>query len=76
MAGIVHEVENHRLVEQAEQEAAEAARELVEIAHLRRGQIVVIGCSTSEVVGHQVGGWSTPEVATVYWDSWRKRKSR
>ena len=63
MAGIVHEVENHRLVEQAEQEAAEAARELAEIAHLRRGQIVVIGCSTSEVVGHQVGSWSTPEVA-------------
>ena len=56
MAGIVHEVENHRLVEQAEQEAAEAARELAEIAHLRRGQIVVIGCSTSEVVGHQVCG--------------------
>ena len=51
------------LVEQAEQEAAEAARELAEIAHLRRGQIVVIGCSTSEVVGHQVGSWSTPEVA-------------
>lgn len=63
MAGIVHEVENHRLVEQAEQEAAEAACELAEIAHLRRGQIVVIGCSTSEVVGHQVGSWSTPEVA-------------
>ena len=63
MAGIVHEVENHRLVEQAEQEAAEAARELAEIAHLRRGQIVVIGCSTSEVVGHQVGSWSTPEAA-------------
>ena len=63
MAGIVQEVENHRLVEQAEQEAAEAARELAEIAHLRRGQIVVIGCSTSEVVGHQVGSWSTPEVA-------------
>ena len=61
MAGIVHEVENHRLVEQAEQEAAEAARELAEIAHLRRGQIVVIGCSTSEVVGHQVGSWSTPD---------------
>ena len=56
MAGIVHEVENHRLVEQA-------VRELAEIAHLRRGQIVVIGCSTSEVVGHQVGSWSTPEVA-------------
>ena len=63
MAGIVHEVENHRLVEQAEQEAAECARQLAEAAHLRRGQIVVVGCSTSEVVGHQVGSWSTPEVA-------------
>ena len=47
MAGIVHEVENHRLVEQAEQEAAECARQLAEAAHLRRGQIVVVGCSTS-----------------------------
>ena len=63
MAGIVHEVENHRLVEQAEQEAAECARQLAEAAHLRCGQIVVVGCSTSEVVGHQVGSWSTPEVA-------------
>ena len=43
---------------------------------IKSGQIVVIGCSTSEVVGHQVGSWSTPEVATVYWDSWRKRESR
>ena len=63
MAGVVHEVENHRLVEQVEQEAACAARELAESAHLSRGQIVVVGCSTSEVVGHQVGSWSTPEVA-------------
>ena len=63
MAGVVHEVENHQLVEQVEQEAARAAQELVQAAHLRRGQIVVVGCSTSEVVGHQVGSWSTPEVA-------------
>ena len=33
MAGIVHEVENHRLVEQAEQEAAEAIRILTENKH-------------------------------------------
>ena len=60
MAGTVHSLENPQLVEQ---EAAQAARQLAEAAHLRRGQIVVIGCSTSEVVGHQVGSWSTPEVA-------------
>ena len=63
MAGTVHTLENHQLVEQVERESAQAARQLAEAAHLRRGQIVVIGCSTSEVVGHQVGSWSTPEVA-------------
>ena len=45
--------------------AARAGMEvtLVEAAHLHRGQIVVVGCSTSEVVGKKVGSWSTPEVA-------------
>ena len=51
MAGMVHEVENHALLAEVEREAANAAQELVEAARLHRGQIVVIGCSTSEVVG-------------------------
>lgn len=63
MAGTVHELENPQLLEQVEREAANAARELAEAAGLHRGQLVVVGCSTSEVVGHQVGSWSTPEVA-------------
>ena len=63
MAGIVHEVENRDLLAQVRQQAAAAAQELAEVAHLHRGQIVVVGCSTSEVVGKKVGSWSTPEVA-------------
>lgn len=63
MAGITHAAENPALLVRVEQEAAAAAQELSEIAQLRRGQIVVVGCSTSEVVGRQVGSWSTPEVA-------------
>ena len=59
----VHTLENQQLLEQVERESAAAARQLAETAHLRKGQLVVIGCSTSEVVGHQVGSWSTPEVA-------------
>ena len=47
MAGTVHEVENHALLAEVEREAANAAQELVEAARLHRGQIVVIGCSTS-----------------------------
>ena len=68
MAGTVHEVENHALLAEVEREAANAAQELVEAARLHRGQIVVIGCSTSEVVGHQVGSWSTPEVAKAIFE--------
>lgn len=64
MAGTtVHTLENQQLLQQVERESAAAARQLAETAHLRKGQLVVIGCSTSEVVGHQVGSWSTPEVA-------------
>lgn len=63
MAGIVHDVENRGLLDEVRQQAAEAAKELAEAARLRKGQIVVVGCSTSEVVGRKVGSWSTPEVA-------------
>ena len=63
MAGITHELENPQLLEQLEREAALAAQELADAAGLHRGQIVVVGCSTSEVVGHQVGSWSTPAAA-------------
>ena len=63
MAGTVHDVENKDLLAQVKEESANAARQLAEAAHLHRGQLVVVGCSTSEVVGHQVGSWSTPEVA-------------
>ena len=65
MAGIVHELQDSGLLEQLQQEAAAAARQLAEAARLHKGQIVVIGCSTSEVVGHQVGSWSTPEAANA-----------
>ena len=63
MAGIVHEVENTDLLAQVRQESAAAARQLAEAARLHKGQIVVVGCSTSEVVGRRVGSWSTPEIA-------------
>ena len=50
-------------LEQIKQEAAAAARELCETARLRRGQIVVIGCSSSEVGGGRIGTASSPEIA-------------
>ena len=68
MAGTVHDVENKNLLAQVKEESANAARQLAEVARLHKGQIVVVGCSTSEVVGHNVGSWSTPEVANAIFE--------
>ena len=68
MAGTVHDIENTDLLTQIEQECAAAAGELVQAAQLHKGQIVVVGCSTSEVVGHAVGSWSTPEVGQAIYN--------
>ena len=45
------------------QAAAEAALQLCDAAKLRAGQIVVVGCSTSEVLGEGIGTSSSPETA-------------
>lgn len=68
MAGTVHDVENKNLLAQVKEESTNAARQLAEAARLHKGQIVVVGCSTSEVVGHNVGSWSTPEVANAIFE--------
>ena len=41
----------------------EAISELCEKAKLKAGNIVVVGCSTSEVIGSKIGTNSSPEVA-------------
>lgn len=44
-------------------EAQAAIKELVEKAALKSGDTVVIGCSTSEVIGSKIGTNSSPETA-------------
>ncbi len=44
-------------------EAARTARELLDAAALKPGEILVVGCSTSEVAGHGIGKASIPAVA-------------
>ena len=46
-----------------EQEAYDAACEILEIANLKKGQLFVVGCSTSEVIGGKIGTASSPETA-------------
>ena len=68
MGGTIHTVETTDILQQIRSDAAAAAAQLIEAAKLHKGQIVVIGCSSSEVVGHQVGSWSTPEVGQAIYD--------
>lgn len=42
-------------------EAAEACEQIVSAAGLQSGQILVVGCSTSEVLGGRIGTESSPE---------------
>ncbi len=45
------------------EQTAAAAAEICERAHLQPGSILVVGCSTSEVVGSKIGTNSSVETA-------------
>ena len=40
-----------------------AVKELIEVAKLKKGDIMVVGCSTSEVLGSKIGTNSDPDTA-------------
>lgn len=50
-------------MENIKQQARLAVCELLETAKLRRGDILVVGCSSSEVVGARIGKGSSSEAA-------------
>lgn len=58
-------------LEQLRGQAEAAAEELVQKAGLRRGQIVVVGCSTSAISGQLIGSASAPEVGQAVFEGIR-----
>lgn len=57
------------MMDEIRQQAALAAQTLCEKAKLRKGDIVVVGCSTSEICGSRIGTDSRPEVAQTVFDA-------
>lgn len=51
------------MFEDITKEAAKTAEEIIEIAGLKKGQILVVGCSTSEICGDKIGTNSNLDVA-------------
>lgn len=50
-------------------QATAVMKELGEKAKLNAGDIVVVGCSTSEIIGSKIGTNSSPDVAGVVFDA-------
>ena len=44
-------------------------QELCEKAKLKEGNIIIVGCSTSEVVGSKIGTNSSPDVAEIIFNA-------
>ena len=59
------------------EDAYNAAAELIKIAKLEEGDILVVGCSTSEITGAKIGSDSKPEIAEeVFLGIWEAAKSK
>ena len=60
------------LVEKIRQQVEAAVEELIEAAEPKPGQVFVVGCSTSEVLGNKIGTTGSLEAAKVIFDALRK----
>lgn len=57
------------MTQQIKRQAEQAVRELIEKAKLQKGDIFVVGCSTSEICGSKIGSDSRPEVAQAVFET-------
>ena len=60
--------EASRFLSEIKLEACEIVTELIEASSLKAGQILVVGCSSSEVTGNKIGKASVPSVANAILD--------
>ena len=50
-------------------QAHDVMAELLELANPARGSLVVVGCSSSEIMGSNIGKGSTPEAANAVYEA-------
>ena len=51
------------MLENLEKQGYNSALEIIKVAKLNKGDILVVGCSTSEVLGEKIGTASSPDAA-------------
>lgn len=56
------------VLEEIKEQTIQAVREFFSVAKLKKGQIFVVGCSSSEIVNSRIGTYSSKEIGeTVAW---------
>ena len=66
--GISKEIETAGQLEELRQEVRIAAEELLSAANMKPGQILVVGCSSSEIASHKIGSYSSAEIGKVVFE--------
>lgn len=66
--GISKEIETAGQLEELRQEVRIAAEELLSAANMKPGQILVVGCSSSEIASHKIGSYSSAEIGKAVFD--------
>lgn len=56
-------------LEQIKEQVRTVAEELLAAANMREGQILVVGCSSSEIAAHTIGCYSSKEVGQAVFDA-------
>lgn len=57
------------MLEQIKWQTAEAVTELIEVAGLSEGDLLVVGCSSSEIVGEKIGKGSSIDAAKAVYEA-------
>ncbi len=66
--GISKETESADQIEEIRREVRIIAEELLDVANMKAGQILVVGCSSSEIASHKIGSYSSEEIGKAVFD--------
>lgn len=63
-------------LDKIKQETLNTINELLSVANLEEGDILVVGCSTSEVTKHQIGSFSNGEIGKAIFETLHKELTK
>lgn len=67
--GISREKETENQLQKIKNQVRQAVRELMEAAAMKPKQILVVGCSSSEIGAHQIGSYSSAEIGQAVFEA-------